>query len=227
MRLVFNGLESPIEVGFGKVSTLQVENEALFARVARSLACGDPLFALEPYSLWEDGIEVSPSSSLLFVSDPLSLPWDDRSLMGEVLKRIEREFLEDEDLRREIEGLDAELSSKLLRMGFGMNSDYGFGLEWNLFRYLKFRNFGVGMRGDEPLLENLLRFLSLALDAGCKRVIVFVNLKTFLTKRELKELFEFVFRSNLRILLLENKRDESTYEHELKTSIDLHFLESL
>lgn len=226
MRLVFSGLEASIEVGFGKVSTLQVESEALFARIVRSLACGDPLSALEPYSLWEDGVEVSPSSSLLFVSDPLSLPWDDRALMGEVLKRIEREFLEDEDFRREVENLDAELSSKLLRMGFGMNSDYGFGLEWSLSRYLKFRNFGVGMRGDDPLLENLLRFLSLALDAGCEKTIVFVNLKTFLTKRELKELFEFVFRSNLRILLLENKQDDSTYEHELKMSIDLHFLES-
>lgn len=226
MRLVFGGLETPIEVGFGRVSTLQVESEALFARIARSLACVDPLSALEPYSLWEDGVEVSPSSSLLFVSDPLSLPWDDRSLMGEVLRRIEREFLEDEDFRREIEGLDAELSSKLLRMGFGMNSDYGFGLEWSLSRYLRFRGFEVGMRGDESLLENLLRFLSLALDAGCERVIVFVNLKTFLTKNDLKELFEFVFRSNLRILLLENKQDDSMYEHELKTSIDLHFLES-
>lgn len=226
MRLVFSGLEAPIEVGFGKVSTLQVESEALFARIVRSLVCGDPLSALEPYSLWEDGVEVSPSSSLLFVSDPLNLPWDDRALMGEVLKRIEREFLEDEDFRREVESLDAELSSKLLRMGFGMNSDYGFGLEWSLSRYLKFRNFGVGTRGDEPLLENLLRFLSLALDAGCEKAIVFVNLKTFLTKRELKELFEFVFRSNLRILLLENKQDDSMYEHELKMSIDLHFLES-
>lgn len=226
MRLVFSGLETPIEVGFGRVSTLQVESEALFARIVRSLVCGDPLSALEPYSLWEDGVEVSPSSSLLFVSDPLSLPWDDRALMGEVLKRIEREFLEDEDFRREVESLDAELSSKLLGMGFGMNSDYGFGLEWSLSRYLKFRNFGVGMRGDDPLLENLLRFLSLALDAGCEKTIVFVNLKTFLTKRELKELFEFVFRSNLRILLLENKQDDSTYEHELKMSIDLHFLES-
>lgn len=161
MRLVFNGLESPIEMGFGKVSTLQVENEALFARMVRSLACNDPLVALEPYSLWEDDVEVNPSSSLLFASDPLNLPWDDRLLMGEVLKRVEREFLEDEDLRREIESLDAELSSKLLRMGFGMSSDYNFGLEWDLSRYLKFRNFGVGMRGDEPLLENLRAFGSL------------------------------------------------------------------
>lgn len=226
MRLVFSGLEDSIDLDFGRVSTLQVENEALFARVARSLACGDPLSAPEPYSLWEGGVEMNPSSSLLFVSDPLSLPWDDRSLMGEVLKRIEREFLEDEDFRREIEGLDAELSSKLLRMGFGMNSDYGFGLEWSLSRYLKSRNFGVGVRGDEPFLENLLKFLSLALDAGCEKIIVFVNLKTFLTKNDLKELFEFAFRSNLRILLLENKQDDSIHEHESKISIDLHFLES-
>lgn len=226
MKLVFNGLETPVELRPGLVSTLQIRNEALFARVVRSLACGDPLSALEPYSLWEDGFEVSSSSSLLFVSDPLSLPWDDRSLMGEVIKRIEREFIEDEDLRREVEELDAALSSKLLEMGFGMNSDYGFGLEWGLSRYLRFRNFRVGVQETDSLLDNLLSFLSLALDAGCQKGIVFVNLKTFLAKKELKELFEYVFRSNLRVLLLENKQDELTYEYESKISVDLHFLES-
>ena len=36
-------------------------------------------------------------------------------------------------------------------------------------RYLKFRGFGVDMQDYKPLLDNLLNFLSLALDAGCKQ----------------------------------------------------------
>lgn len=226
MRLVFEGLEASLDLAAGRALTLQVENEALFARVVRSLACLEGKFALEPYTIWEDDVELKPTASLIFVSDVLSLPWDDRALMGEVLKRIEREFLEDEDVRCEIEAMDSALSSKLLEMGFGMNSDYCFGLEWELKRYLKFRGFGVRPPDFEPILDNVLNFLSLALDAGCRKAIAFVNLKTFLTKSELESLFEYVFHSKLTVLLLENKRDDTVYNHESKVVVDLHFLES-
>lgn len=166
-----------------------------------------------------------PSSALLMVSDPLHLPWDDRSLIGEVFKRIEREFLEDEELRHVVEKLDSSLAERLMELGLGMNSDYGFGLEWDLKRYLKFRGFGVGERSDALFLDNLINFLSLALDAGCDKVIVFVNLKSFLTKDEVKKLYDYVFYSKLKVMLLENASDANKYEYERKTVVDLLFLE--
>ena len=226
MKLVFSGLETPIDLAPGYASTLQIANETLFARIVRSLASSAGSLALEPYTLWDDGVELRPSTSLMVVQNPLQLPWDDRSLMGEVVKRIEREFLEDEDLRRGIEAMDSALSAKLLDLGFGMNSDYGFGLEWELKRYLKFRGFGVDMQDSKPLLDDLLNFLSLALDAGCKQAITFVNLKTFLTQNDLKALFEYVFYSKLTVLLIENKADEVVYDYERKLVVDLHFIES-
>ncbi len=228
MRLVFSGLETPIDLDSGFATTLQIENGALFARVARSLSSPDGRFALEPYTIWKGDMEVRSSAAILMVESPLSLPWDDRSLMGEVVKRLEREFLEEEDLRRNIEAMDAALSGKLLELGLGMNSDYRFGLEWDLKRYLKFRGFnaGVGVQESQSLLDNLLNFLSLALDAGCKKVLTFVNLKTFLTENDLKALFEHVFYSKLSVLLLENKPDEIVYDYEHKITVDLHFLES-
>lgn len=225
MKLVFSGLENAVDIVPGFATTVQIENEALFARIVRSLASLRGREALEPFTLWEGDSEMKPSSALLVVPDALNLPWDDRALMGEVLKRIEREFLEDEDLRRAIESMDSTLSEMLLELGFGMNSDYGFALEWDLKRYLKFRGFGAGLQTDESLLDNLLNFLSLTLDAGCKKVVMFVNLKTFLTKNEVKALFDHVFYSKAMVLLLENKRDEIVYDYEHKMIVDLQFLE--
>ncbi|WP_303251583.1 type II-A CRISPR-associated protein Csn2 [uncultured Senegalimassilia sp.] len=225
MKLVLSGLETPIEIAPGYATTLQVENQTLFTRIARSLECADGRFALEPFTIWEKEKELRPASSLLLVSDVLHLPWDDRALMGEVVKRLECEFLEDEDMRRAVEAMDSSLSTKLLELGFAMNSDYGFGLEWDLKRYLKFRGFGIDSTDAAPLLDNVINFLSLALDAGCRKVIAFVNLKTFLTINDLKALFDFIFYSNLNVLLLESKRDEMVYDYERKITVDLHFLE--
>lgn len=226
MNIAFSGLDAPVKVTPGFTTTLQIENEMFFSRIVRSLSYPDGHFALEPFTLWADDNELRPSAALMFVSDVLVLPWDDRSLMGEVTKRFERWFLEDEDLRREVEEFDAVLSSKLLEMGFGMNSDFQFALEWDLKKYLKFRGFGVGIQDDATLLDNIIDFLSLALDAGCKKTIVFVNLKTFLTKNDLKTFFEHVFYSKLSVLLLENKQDNVEHDYEQKTVVDQLFLEN-
>ena len=85
--------------------------------------------------------------------------------------------------------------------------------------------FGIGIQIDRPYLDNLISFVSLALDAGCNKILTFVNLKTFLTKSELERFYEYIFFSKIRVLLLENKVDESYYKYEQKNTVDQHFLE--
>lgn len=225
MKLVFAGLETPITLEPGECALLQVENPALFARLVLSLKAGEELGAAEPYSFWEDDARVKHKDALMLADNPLDLPWDDRTFMSAIVKRVEREFLEDEDLRKEIEAAQLALLQELQVFGMGFNAEFGFGAEWDLKRYLKFLGFGVTYEGNKSLLDNLLNFLSFALDAGCKKTIAFVNLKTFLTETEIQAFYEHVFFLKMRVLLLENKRDEACYEHERKTVVDLHFLE--
>lgn len=225
MKLVFAGLENPIQLEPGRCAVLQVENSALFARLVMSLKSGNELAAQEPYSFWSGEDNLKQKDVLLFVSDPLNLPWDDRTFAAAIAKKIEREFLEDEDLRQEIEDAQIALARSLSVFEMGFGADITFGLEWDLKRYLKFLGFGVTYQEDKSFLDNLLNFLSYALDSGCKKTIVFVNLKTFLTKTELETFYEHVFFLKLSVLLLENKRDDTRYDHESKTIVDLHFLE--
>ncbi len=145
--------------------------------------------------------------------------------MSTVIKRMEREFLEDEELRGKMEAAEAFLRERLGVLDLGFNADYDFALQWDLKRYLKYLGFGVSYCSEKSFLDNLLNFLSLALDSGCKRVLVFVNLKNFLTKNELKVFYEHVFYSKLSVLLLENKVDGSVYEYEAKHVVDQHFIE--
>lgn len=226
MRLVFSGLESPVEVTPGRCSTIEVENQTLFTRIAQSLLSGEGRYATEPFSIWEGEDELRPKDTLLVIDNPLSLPWDDRVYMGSIAKRIEREYLEDEDLRRAVEELQGSIATKLMSLGLGMNTDLGFSLEWDLKRYLKFMGFGVCYQGSKSFLDNLLNFLSLALDSGDKRVIAFVNLKTFLSKNDFETFLEQLSFLKTKVLLLENKQDVNQYECEQKRAIDLDFIES-
>ena len=225
MRLVFHGMETPLEIVPGEPAVLQVENQTMFANFTLSLLSGEGRYAREPYSLWADDEELKPKDKFIVIADPLHLPWDDRTFMTAVTKKMEREILEDEDLRMQIEEAEQLLASRLGALRLGFHSDYEFGLEWDLKRSLKYFGFGAAFQPEKSFLDNLLNFLSFALDAGCKKTFVFVNLKTFLSENDVKALYDYAFFSNLSMLLLENKRDQTKYEHERKTVVDLQFLE--
>ena len=225
MNLVFSGLEHGLTLAPGVATVLEVHNGALFCRLWRSLVSAEGRYAVEPYTIWEGEREVKPSEAFIVAPNPFELPWTDKCLMGEVQRRIEAAYVDDEDLRLAVEGLNRDMASLLLSLGFQMNAAYGFRVEWNLKSYLKAFGFGAVDAGEGPLLDSLMEYLSLATDAGCSKVLLFVNLKTFLTENEIEKLYEQVFFSGRSVLLLENKYDGCRYGHEVKLVVDQHFLE--
>lgn len=74
MKLVFAGLERPIELAAGECTTLEVANSTLFTRVVCSLMSGEGRYAQEPYSIWEGEAELRPKDVLFVIDNPLRLP---------------------------------------------------------------------------------------------------------------------------------------------------------
>lgn len=227
MNIVMGGFELPIEVSNTYVRTLEIENRILFARVCSSLVSCRGESAEEPYTVWDDaGEEVSASRAILPVISPLVLPWDHRELGGELYTRIEQLVMEDEGLRMALERLGVDLGGSILRATHQVNGDYAFGLEWNVRSYLKAFSFSVNRGACHSILDSLILFLDFAADMCLKRVLVFVNLKLFLEKAELEQVFKRVIFHGLRVILLESACDKNQYENERKNYVDQHFLET-
>lgn len=129
MKLVISGLEHPIYVEAGHPAVLQIENPALFARVCSSLKSGEGRLAQEAYALWEGETELRPETQLMYISDPFDLPWADRALGGEVMRRLERELLADDEIRGRLEELGRTLSSEVLSTSAFLNASYEFAVE--------------------------------------------------------------------------------------------------
>ena len=151
MRITFSGLDRPIDVLERGITMLQIENESLFARVCDSLISLKGDKAIEPYSVWnEDGDEISPSGAFIVVANPFDLPWKHKGLMGGLYSKLEKELLIDEDLRQELYELGAALEGSAHKLGFQMNANYRFGVEWNLGSYLKAFSFEVEVLETAP-----------------------------------------------------------------------------
>ena len=226
MKICFHGLSSPTEVAESGVTTIEVHNRVLFARLCDSLMSEEGKNALEPYSLWGDkDAELKPKGQFLFVNNPCCLPWDDRSLTTALLSSMERLLYEDDDYRSETEEAFRVLCTQFANLTLCLHSDYAFKVDWDSKKYLKSFGFSVDFDTCETLLDKIIMFLMTLKDVGFERVVAFVNLKLFLSERELERFIEQVFFLDLRVLLLENVPSDHENEHERKYIVDQDFIE--
>lgn len=226
MKMCFSGFDNPIVIERGRVSTLHIANQTLFSRICHSLLSARGEDALEPYTIWGDNDEqLTPSAAFIPIADPFDLPIKHRSLGGKISARLYDEILFDERARTELQAINAKLNSSISSLSMQFNADYAFALEWDLSRYLKAFDFGIDLSEDAPLLDNLIDFVDLGADMAIDEVLLFVNLKTFLTKNDLKLFFDRIFFHGLRVLLLENQYSQVYNEFERKIVVDQHFIE--
>ncbi|MGI6590771.1 MAG: type II-A CRISPR-associated protein Csn2 [Eggerthellaceae bacterium] len=227
MIIKFSGLDSLIEFRAGEPMTLDVRNERLFSRICMALLSGLGEDALEPYAVWDDsGKAIKPASALMVISDPLSLPWKHRLLSGKIYDCVEKLIREDDALREKIETINGDIEREISQCALQMNSEYSFGLEWAVDKYLKAFNFGVENMPDDSLFDKLIRFLSLAADVSFKESFVFINIRKFLTEKEANELVKQSIFLNLSVLFLENGSGFDTYSTDTKICIDQDFIEN-
>lgn len=206
MRITFAGMDAPVEVRERGATILRVLNQRLYARVCESLVSQKGEGAVEPYSVWDDdGCEVGPANALLVVVNPFDLPWKHRSMVGGLYSSLEAGLLEDEDMRRELQGFRVALESSVRKLGFQLNADYGFAVEWSLGSYLKAFSYEVDLTGASTLLDKLICFADFVADVMVGKVLVFVNLGTFLTENDLLRLDDRLFFHGISALLLENR----------------------
>ncbi len=226
MRVVFDGLENPILIEPGKVSVVQINNRHLFSRVYQSLRSGAGPNAIEPYMIWgEDDEQLRPNTTFIVIDTPLDLPIKHKSLGGKLYSRLQNELFEDEEARSEIQLLANAMNNRLGTLGLRLCGDYSFAVEWDPGIYLKAFNFCLEVDPDLTLLDKLIGFIDFVRDMQIEEVLLFVNLKAFLTQNEFEEFAERLFFHRIPSLILETI-DFPIYScHEEKIVIDQHFIE--
>lgn len=226
MNIRFAGSERLIVVDRGRATTLCVENKTLYARIVASVLSNAGEQAIEPYVLWEGSRgNLVPKDVFLSVVDPFNLPWGHRLLSAGLLERAESYLYEDDDIRLMLERLNNQLQNKIAGLSLQMHSEYAFALEWSMLRYLKAFGYGIDLEEGQSLFDNIMKFVSYVADSSFKGVVVFVNLGTFLSINQVKQIHERVNFLNLTILFLENRYGKDVVACDEEYYIDQDLLE--
>lgn len=225
MRIVFNCVETPIDVRAGEPRVLEVENRRLYCRVCRAMSRASDDEERDYVSVWNGEEKAAAELMPLVVGNPLALPWEEKRLGGRLPVVMESFLLEDEELRQEVESAGERLRSVVDRVGFQTEGEYRFDLEWDLPRFLKAYAFSVDRMEHGAYVESLISFLDFVSDMRFKGMLVFMGLKNFLGEVELCNVYERIFFHKLEALLLEREHDSRCFEREVKTYVNLQLLE--
>lgn len=224
MRIRLMRLGCDIELSFGAVTTLQVEDRQLFARIVRSLLSEQGEYAEEPYLLFDESEKaVSPKKAAYIINSLPDIPINEKQVIGLLYKRIKEQSELDSSRYERIQELMGSLFKELEGVSETLWGSYSFALSWELETYLKAFCFLPDSGEEFSVLDNCLRFFELCADVGNKRFLIFVNAKSFFSQKELEELFENAVFSKNQALFIESWVDEAKYMYENKIVIDQHF----
>ena len=221
MNLKFKNMNFEIELTPNFVNCLEVQNKEYFSRITLALLSQLGEVACEPYFLFNDkGKSVSVKNKLIVINTLPQIPVADKKSLSGVWDAISN------DMRLDIESYDEFMSLanrmfEIIRIhSLGLHSSMDFMLEFDEKLVMKCFGFEPDSATSDKLIDNLIAFFEILIDAGSIKPVVFVNLKNFLTKNQLELVAEQAFLNKIPLLLLESSCDSNKYEREQKIVVD-------
>lgn len=219
MKLVYKNIEYILNLEENKVPVYIIENQKLFFTMLQDLHRQVNMSEEGNFSLFDDkNKELNISKNFLLISDVFNINFHDKKIINSIFSMLKEESLSEENylLRLETENKLKDFLQMLI-------SNFEFPLEINeKFEYENlFKLFNIRIQENyENFLEKIIDYLKIITRLTSIKYIVFINLKTFLSKNELEKLYQESFYNKINIILFENYENNCIIDVEKRIIID-------
>lgn len=223
MIIRISNFENDIAISDEYVRVLEIEDKALFINIVQSInsLCYNQ-DSSEYILLLESNKELDFSKNAYFVFDILNIDFNDRKILNKLYSNIKSNVYLDDDLRRDLEKYYVEvfnlIDSTLLELPF----EFTFKAELVVEDLLKFYGIKI-INESQSFMEKFLYLIDLVSMLDLCKVLIFCNIKSFFTDRQIEEIYKHVIHNQLKVLLLEGSSTDQILKHEKKNRIDMDF----
>ncbi|MDD7410570.1 MAG: type II-A CRISPR-associated protein Csn2 [Fusobacterium gastrosuis] len=219
MKLVYKNIEYILNLEENKVPVYIIENQKLFFTMLQDLHRQVNMSEEGNFSLFDDkNKELNISKNFLLISDVFNINFHDKKIINSIFSMLKEESLSEENYL-----LRLEAENKLKDFLQVLISDFEFPLEINeKFEYENlFKLFNIRIQENyENFLEKIIDYLKIITRLTSIKYIVFINLKTFLSKNELEKLYKESFYNKINIILFENYENNCIINVEKRIIVD-------
>lgn len=217
MKLEIKYLDNDIDIKENEVYALEVENKNYFYRIVRDLHNISNNNIVDDIYLSDDNNnEINYFNKFKIFIDFFDFNFDSKKITNDIIKYLNKNIsIEVKDsilnqYNKIIKLYKKELNNIDIPLMIETETDSD-----NITKSLK-----ISIEVKQNLIENLLLLIDIENILGTKDILIFVNLKQYLTKNELEELYKYTIYNEVSILLIDSQCYGGTLNNEKKLIID-------
>ena len=217
MMIKFNFLDNIIEITDDFITTIEVENKKYFYRIIKNLYDIEKGILSENIVFFDENRkELNRNGKIKVYTNYFELQPNSNKVTNEMTKYFSNLLLEEDKLaiQKQYKKL-VNLYKKFLN-----NLDIPLVVEENNSIDNILKQLKVSFNVQDNLLDNLLLILDIEHVFQFNDLLIFVNLKQYLNKVELIELYKYAIYNKVKILLIDSQSYGCTQNYEKKLIID-------
>ncbi len=217
MKINIDYIENEIILLDNKIFTLEIENKSYFYRLINDFNLVSKNVLSDNIKFFDDkNSEINLSNKIDVVVDYFNIDFNSKKITNSLYKLISTNIGDDD--KSKLENYYAKIKNVLSKSFLDYNLPLIINDEFNIEIVLKLLK--VNIESKNNLLDNLFLLIDINNIFHINELIIFVNLKQYLSKDELLELYKYCLYNNVRILLIDSQCYGVTNKFEKKLIID-------
>lgn len=215
MNLNIDFLENNIIISNEYISVLEIENKKTFYRIVNLLnkfSLGETIEEIDFYVENEEKNNIKINLFLDYFNWNLDSKKTNNELQKNIIDKLDDEYIL--ELTKIYKKLYNTLNKMLLEVELPLEITQDFDI--NIF----IKNMKITLQQKNELLDNLLLIIDITNILKLNDLLIFVNLKQYLSTTELIELYKYSIYNNIKILLIDSQTYGPTLEFEKKLIVD-------
>ena len=216
MKLKISFIENSIDICDDKVNIIEVQNKNYFYRVVNyfnELYNGNNIDEIRMY---ENNNEINLINKINLIIDYFNIDLNTRKNLSLIYSLIKENI--DEYTNEKINKINKDINKIFNKIILNIDIPIEINNEYNLENYVKLISPIIKKRNS--ILDNLMLIIDMEKNLNLNRIIIFVNLKQYLSDSEIVELYKYSIYNNIHIILIESNKNGLIKKYEKKLIID-------
>lgn len=221
MKLRIIGFEDEIYLDEENVNIIEIESPKYFANFLGNL--NDKINGIENdeiFLLDNDDKELEMNKNMYMIFDLYNIDYNSKKILNKLYEIIESNVEKNQDL--ELENLMLQIRNYLIQEINELQFEFTMKSELNVSEILKLYNLKIDENNYDTILEKIEFFINIISTLKIASILVIPNLKQYLEKDELLELYKYALYNNIKLILIERKNEEKL-KYEKVFFIDTNF----
>lgn len=215
------GLNNKIVLEEGNVNILEIYNKKLFYNLITIMNENDDSMENNQIVLLQDEERLSIGKNIFVLTDIFNIDFNSKRILNKLYNILVENIKNRQD--DELENINLKLRNYLIEEINELPFEFSMKSELELNDLLKVFKLKIDTMCYTTIVEKIEFIIDIISTLKIANILVIPNLKIYLDKRELLEIYKYSIYNNVQLLIIENSNSKELLKYETKNIIDEEF----